>query len=215
MTRTIPSPVQRMRALLSAPDRLHWAVRVRWLTIAGFLTLAVVAHAFGVFVSTAPAYLVAGIGGTLNALNGWCVRRRRYVLPVSAVAIPLDQVFATYLVISTGGIQSPFLMLYVVQVLATAMLVDTLVAAASAVLAIVLWLTAVSGQAAGYLHGAPLVPPGVTVSPAVVQGTWAAFLLYCLALLVYLGGYISERLRASERDLAEQNTRLAAALSSV
>jgi signal transduction histidine kinase len=201
--------------LFSAPDRLLWAVRVRWLAIAGFLGLAVVAHAFGLFVSVAPVVYVAVLGGALNAVNGWCVRRRRFVLPVSAVAIPFDHLFATYVVINTGGVQSPFLMLYVVQVLATAMLVDTAVAAASAVLAILLWLGGIGGLAAGYLPGLPLFAPGAPAPAAVYHGTWAAFLLYCLALLVYLGGYISERLRSSERDLEEKNRRLHDALSSL
>jgi two-component system, NtrC family, sensor kinase len=211
----MPRLTERLRSLLSAPDRLLWAVRVRWLTIAGFLLLSVVAHRFGLFESVAPVWQVALIGGGLNAVNQWCVRRRRYVLPVSAVAIPLDQVFATYLVVSTGGVQSPFLMLYVVQVLATAMLVDALVAAASAGLAIALWSAAMIGQAHGYIQGTLLFPVGAPVSVGLYEATWAAFLLYCLALLVYLGGYISERLRASERDLAEKNRRLQEALSSV
>jgi len=211
----MPPLAQRLQTLLSAPDRLLWAVRVRWLTIVGFLLLAVVAHACGLFTTLVPVFLVALLGGALNAVNGWCVRQRRYVLLVSAVAIPFDHVFTTYLVVNSGGIQSPFLMVYVVQVLATAMLVDALVAAASAGLAIVLWWAAVSLQAAGYIEGAPLFAVGVPVSLALYEGAWAAFLLYCLALLVYLGGYISERLRSSERDLEEKNRRLHEALASV
>ena len=211
----MPPLAQRLQTLLSAPDRLLWAVRVRWLTIAGFMLLSVGAHRLGLFATVVPVYQVAVVGGLLNAVNGWCVRQRRYVLQVSAVAIPLDHVFATYLVLNTGGVQSPFMMVYVVQVLATAMLVDTLVAVASAVLAILLWVAAVGGQAAGYVHGAPLFPPGVAASAALYQGTWAAFLLYCLTLLIYLGGYISERLRASEGALEERNRRLQEALSSV
>ena len=211
----MPPLAQRLQTLLSAPDRLLWAVRVRWLAIAGFLSLAVVAHRLGLFTTIVPVCQVEVIGGALNAVNGWCVRRRRYVLLVSAVAIPLDHIFATYLVVNTGGVQSPFVMLYVVQVLATAMLVDALVAAASALLAILLWLAAVSLQATGSIQGAPLFAADVAISPALYQGTWAAFLLYCLALLVYLGGYISERLRASERALEEKNRRLQEALSSV
>jgi len=200
----------RLRALLSAPDRLLWAVRVRWLAIVGFLSLAALAHAFGLFESVLPCVLVAVIGGALNAVNGWCVRHRRHVFAVSALAIPMDHVFATYLVVHTGGVQSPFLMLYVVQVVATAMLVDTLVAAGSALLAIGLWIAGV-----GAFRVAPVFAAGRTPSTGLYQGTWAAFLFYCLALLVYLGGYIAERLRSSEIDLAAQHQRLQEALSSL
>ena len=194
----MPPFAQRLQALLSAPDRLLWAVRVRWLVIGGFLLLAVGAHALGLFVSVVPVFQAAAVGSTLNAVNAWSVRRQRFVRQVVAVAVPLDHVLITYLVINSGGVQSPFMMLYVVQVLATAMLLDTLVAAGSAVSAILLWFVAVSAQASGHLPGAPLFPPGTAASMARYHATWAAFLLYCLALLVYLGGYISERLQRSE-----------------
>jgi signal transduction histidine kinase len=210
----MPPLSQRIQALLSAPDRLLWAVRVRWLTIGGFLFLAVVAHGFGLFESITPIWQVAVWGGALNAVNGWCIRHRRYVFTVSAIAIPLDHVFTTYLVVNSGGAQSPFLVLYAVQVLATAMLVDRLVAAASAALAMVLWFVAVSWQAAGALAGAALFPAGAAGVTSAYHATVAAFLFYCLALLVYLGGYIAERLRASERDLEKQNARLQDVLAS-
>jgi signal transduction histidine kinase len=211
----MPPLPRRLQALLSAPDRLLWAVRVRWLALLGFWILAVAAHGFGLFVSVVPIFQVGVLGGALNVVNGWCVRHRRNVLAVSAIAIPLDHVFITYLVLQTGGAQSPFLVLYFVEVLATAMLVDRLVAVASALLAIVLWFGAVSAQAAGYLPAPALFPAGAPAQVTLYHGTVAAFLLYCLALLVYLGGYISERLRASERDLEEKNTRLQDALSSL
>jgi len=211
----VPTVPERIAALQEAPDRLLWAVRVRWLTIAGFFGLSVAAHRSGLFTSVIPVATVAVLGGIMNAVNGWCVRQRRYIVPVSAIAIPLDHVFVTYLVIHTGGVQSPFLMLYAVQVLATAMLVDTWVAAASALLAIVLWSLALGGQSLGYVEVAPVFRAGMAPSAAVYQATWAAFLFYCLALLVYLGGYISTRLGASERDLAAQNRRLAETLSSL
>ncbi len=206
---------QRLQALLSAPHRLLWAVRVRWLALLGFWILAVAAHALGLFVSIIPVFQIGLLGAALNAVNGWCVRRRRYVLAVSSFAIPLDHVFITYLVVQTGGAQSPFLVLYAVEVLATAMLVDRLVAAASACLAIGLWFAAVSAQAAGYLPAATLFPDGSPAPVHVYHATVAALLLYCFTLLVYLGGYIAERLRSSERDLEEKNARLQEALSSL
>ncbi len=210
------SPIgERIQSLVSSPERLIWAVRVRGLAIAGFLPLALIAHGFGLFATLTPVWLVALVGGTLNAINGWCVRRRRYVLLVSAVAIPMDQVFSTYLIVNTGGVQSPFLVVYAVQVLATALLVDTAVAAASAVLAVALWTLALYLQAAGYLASPPLFAAGSEPSTAVYHGTLAAFLFYCLVLLIYLGGYISARLRASERQLEERNRNLEQAVASL
>jgi len=202
-------------AVRLAPERLLWAVWVRWLVIAGFLSLAVGVHAVGLFASMVPVLQVAALGAVLNAVNGWCVRRGRHVVAVTLVAIVMDHVFSTYLVVNSGGVRSPFMMLYIVQVLATAMLVDTWVAAGSAVLAIGLWSAGVGLQAAGYLHGARLFVWGAArTGEGLYHGAWAAFFLYCLALLVYLGGHIAGRLHASERDLAEKNRRLEEALTS-
>jgi signal transduction histidine kinase len=214
-TRSESRWVQRFQALQAAPDRLLWAVWVRWLVIAGFLSLALVARAFGLFVSVMPCLRAALVGGALNGVNEWSVRGGRYVFLVTAIAVPLDHVFITYVVVNTGGVQSPFLTLYFVQVLATAMLVDTLMAAASALWAIGLWVTAVGWQLGGLIEVAALHSVGAEVSATAYHGMWAAFLLYCLALLVYLGGYIAERLRASERDLEQRNRRLQEALSSL
>jgi signal transduction histidine kinase len=202
----------RFAALIAAPDRLLWAVRVRWLTIGGFLLLSIVASRLEVFSSIAACWQAAGLGCLLNAVNGWCVRRQRHVFAVSAVAIPMDHLFTTYLVVSTGGPHSPFVVLYVVQVLTTAMLVDTLVAAVSALMAVSLWITAMQLHDAGAIG---LVPLAVSTSSAAYQAVWAGFWSYCLALLVYLGGYISGRLRLSERDLAERNQRLEETIGSL
>ncbi len=205
---------QRIFVLWSSPERLLWAVRVRWLAIVGFVPIALVAHAWGLFASFMPIVYAAVLGGLLNAFNGWCIRHRRFVFRVSIVAIPMDHVFTTYLIIHTGGAQSPFVVVYAVQVLATAMLVDTAVAAASAVLAVALWAAALWLQAFGYLSTPPLFSSGAP-SLLVYHGTWASFLLYCLVLLIYLGGYISERLRVSERELEERNRSLEEAVATL
>jgi len=211
----MPPIRQRIQSLLSSPERLIWAVRVRWLAIAGFVPLAFVAHRFGLFASLTPVWQVATIGAVLNAVNGWCVQRRRHVLLVSAVAIPMDHVFSTYLILNTGGAQSPFVVVYAVQVLATAMLVDTAVAAASAVLAVALWALGLWLQAFGYVSAPPLFTAAGEPSLVVYHVTLAAFLFYCLVLLIYLGGYISERLRVSERELEERNRHLEQAVESL
>jgi len=200
------------RAVRLAPERLLWAVRVRWLVLGGFLVLGGLARAAGLFGSVRPLMATAVLGAAMNALNGWCVRRQRHVAAVSAVAIFLDLVLITTLVVSTGGVESPFVVLYFVQVLATAMLVDTVVAAGSAVFGIMLWLAAVSAQTAGYVGAEPAGDLAGDGSEVALRWVWASFTLYCLALLVYLGGYISGRLRAREDDLAEEHRSLQATL---
>ena len=200
------STAKRARAgwrAIVAPDnhpRLLWAVRVRWLVIGGFFSLAVLGTAAGVFPSLAPCARVAVFGSLLNAVNHWCVRRGRWVGRVTALAIPGDVLFITYTVVNTGGVQSPFLMMYVVQVVTTAMLVDLVVASIGAVASVACFVAAAAAQ--------PAAVASASGTPAAPGFVWALFLFYCLALLAYVGGYISEQLRDSERDLAERNREL-------
>jgi len=199
-------------------DRFLWAVIVRWLVIGGFLLLALIAHRAGLFVSVRPCVTAAAVAAALNGANHLCLRRNRYAVLVTAVAIPLDHVLTTYVVVNTGGVLSPFVMMYFVQVLATAMLVDTRAATLSAAFALLTWLIGMRLLSSGYLPSPPPFVHGAeptTASPDSYQSTWAVFFLYCLALLVYLGGYILNRLRTSERDLEDQHRRLQDALTSL
>lgn len=182
-------------------QRLGWAVLVRWLAIGGFSLLAALAWAIGALPSLAPCVLAGGCSAAINAVNHWCVRRGRGLAAITATAIVADSVLTTYLIAATGGLGSPFLMLYVVEVVATAMLVDLWIAAAVAVAA------ALGVTGALWLGLANAVRPP---SAALEQAVWGLFLLYCLALLTFLGGYIAARLRASEGSLRATARRLRA-----
>ncbi len=105
-------------AAITAPDnrpRLAWAVRVRWLVIAGFFALALLAHATGLLASLAPCVRAAVAAAILNAVNDWCVRRGRFLRLATALAVPGDVVLITYLTLHTGGVQSPFVMIIILH----------------------------------------------------------------------------------------------------
>lgn len=201
--RTIAAPGKR--------ERLLWAVRVRWLVIAGFFALAVAAARAEVIPSLASCSLAAAAGTLMNAANHWCVARGRFLRLVTGLALGNDVLLISYVVVSTGGVESPFVMMYVVQVVATAMLVDFAAAATTALASVLCFLFGLWWQG-----GISLTVPGSWAAPALAyQVLWAAVLLYCLALLAFLGGYISERLRRSERNLAEKHERLQATVASL
>jgi signal transduction histidine kinase len=203
---------RRLQMIAAAPDRLLWAVRVRWLVIGGFLGLAVVAWQAGILSSPEPCLRAAIVGGLLNAVNHLCVHRRRCLSAVTAVAVPLDHLLITYVVANTGGVESPFIMMCFVQVVATAMLVDTVVAVFGAVCAVTIWVVGLDLLDGGWLPAARLIDRG---NDGTLRALWGAFLVYCLGLLVYVGGYIGRRLRSSELDLEDKNRRLLEALDSL
>ena len=195
--------VRRLNAIADVAnrDRLGWAVRIRWLAIGGFSLLAGLGWWLETLAELAPCVVAGGAAALVNALNQWCVARWRGVRAVTGLAIPADVALITYLIVATGGLGSPFVMLYVVQVVATAMLVDLWIAAVVAVasaggLTAALWL----GLAA------PALPP----VGAAQQAVWGLFLLYCLGLLTFVGGYIAARLRQSEGSLRVTAQRLRA-----
>ncbi len=194
-------------AVPGSRERLEWAVRVRWLVIGGFFALALVAWQVRLLPTLRSCVLAAGLGTVLNGLNHWCVARWRHVRAVTALAVPGDVLLITYVMINTGGVQSPFTMMYVVQVVATAMLVDLVVAGASAVASVGCFVGTLLLQRAGFFAaGGEVMAGGDHGAP--YQLVWALFLLYCLGLLTYLAGYISERLRCSEEDLVAKNRNL-------
>jgi signal transduction histidine kinase len=184
------------------------------MVIIGFLALAIIAWIGGVMQHIAPCLLAAAAAAIVNGVNHWSAARLRHVAIVTAAALVSDVLLTTALVVVTGGILSPFIMIYVVQVIATAMLVGFVPALVSAV------LSALSCAAAIWLLPATFVGGLVDFAlPSVAslhyQIAWIGFLLYCLSLLAFLGGYIANRLRSSERDLAHSHVRMGRALSAL
>jgi len=171
------------------------------MVIAGFSTLAAAAWAAGDLISLRACALAAVAATALNALNRAAVAGGRQVVAVSAVALAGDVVLITYVVVHTGGVHSPFVMMYVVQVLAAAMLVSFAAAALSAVLCAGTATAALLLQRFGMVTASTDLATDAATYPLL----WGLFLLYCLALLAYVGGYLGEQLRRRERELETAN----------
>jgi signal transduction histidine kinase len=188
-------------------ERFEWAVRVRWLAIAGFLSLGVLGWQSGVVLDPLPCALAALGASLLNSANQIAVRKWRNVAAVTLAAVVGDVLLITFLVVRSGGAWSPFTAMYTVQVLATAMLVELRVALACAA-------GAVSALAAGIAMN-PSARYEVAFDAASYFPVWAAFFACGLGLVAYVGGYVSEQLRRRERALEQSNTDLGAALAAL
>ena len=186
----------RLRDITAADrrDHLRWAVRVRWLAIGGFSLLALLAWRLGLLAELQAPAATGTAAALVNALNHWCVRRGWALRRVTTLALSADVALITVLILSTGGARSPFVMLYVVQVVATALLVDLWIAALAA-------LASAGAITAALWCGLARAAPAAAPDDPATQLVWGLFLLYCLGLLTLLGGYIAERLRRSEGDL--------------
>jgi signal transduction histidine kinase len=201
-----PPVVDGERGLAATVSRYRWAVRIRWLAIGGFLVLGVAAWAVGVLPDPRPCVVAATGASLLNLANHAAVRRWRWVGPITLLAVFGDVFLITYLVVSTGGSQSPFVAMYGVQVLAAAMLVELRLAMACTAVAVI---TLVAGVAVWSPAAAP------TAGAAAYFPVWSAFFAFGLAMVAYVGGHVSEQLRQREHALEASNAELSAALRSV
>jgi two-component system NtrC family sensor kinase len=185
-------------------ERLRWTVRLRATVIVVFLALAACAR--DGLPSLGPALVAAAAGIAMNALAARRVRRWERIPSMLAWTAVGDALLITYVVVTTGGPASPFLFLYVLQVLTTALVVDVALGAATAVASIVLlaigaWLHP-SGHA-GFALAAVDAPDRL-----VRLGSFGLTVL----LLVFVGGGLTRRLARSERALAGTSRRLARSL---
>ncbi len=187
-------------------EQFRWAVKVRWLAIAGFLALGAIAGAAGVVVDLVPCVTAAALASLLNALNAAAVRHWRGVGLATSAAVAGDVLLITFLVAQTGGAQSPFVAMYAVQVLAAALLVEVRVALACAAAAALALAAAILGGGAD---------AAVRIESAAFLPAWLAFFAFGLGLIAYVGGHVAGRLRGRERELGRSNAELRTALRSV
>lgn len=184
---------------------------MRATVIAVFLAVAVAAWARGVLPSLAPALVAAGAGIAMNVLAARRVARWERIPSMLAWTGAGDALLITWVVVATGGAASPFLFLYVLQVLTTALVVDVGLGAAMGVASIVLLsLAAFAGAPAALDPGAPglTLAAGGTSDRLLRLGSFAITLLF----LVLVGGGLGRRLAKSERALAGTHRRLARSL---
>jgi len=200
--RSLVRAVHRWRRLTlrrATRQRLRWAIRIRGAVIALFLGVAITAALAGISPWLVPALAASVAGTVMNVAAAACVRRRRGIAPMLAWSGIGDAVLITYVVRATGGVASPFLFLYVVQVLTSALVVDATAGAVAAVLAVSFW--GVAAWTAPVVTHAEL--PGGSE-----QLVWALSLVLTLVLLVLIGGVLAQRLARRERELAGAHLRL-------
>jgi two-component system NtrC family sensor kinase len=178
---------------------LRWTVRIRAAVIAVFLVVALGAFALGALPSLVPALAAAAAGGVMNAVASRRIARWERIPSMLVWTGAGDALLITYVVVATGGTASPFLFLYVVQVLTTALVVDVGLGAAMGIGSLAL-LAVVSG-------GAPPDATG-TVDAAALRTVRLASFAATLVMLVFVGGYLTRRLTRSERRLAVTHRRL-------
>lgn len=180
-------------------ERLRWTIRVRATVIVVFLAVAIGAWTAGALASLVPGLVAAAAGAAMNLLAARQVARWERIPAMLLWTGAGDVLLITYVVSATGGSASPFLFLYVVQVLTTALVVDVGLGAAMGGASVAL-LTVASGR------WWPDVPLAAEAAPQ--RLVWLASFGATLLFLVFVGGHLTRRLARSERQLASTHRRL-------
>jgi len=178
-------------------ERLRWAVRIRGVVIALFLGLATAAWALRLLPSLVPPLLAAGAGTVLNLAAAASIRRWRGIPAMLLWSGAGDVLIITWVVWATGGVESPFVFLYALQVVTTALLVDLPTAALAGTVAM-----------AALAFTLAAAPDGTRTTVPLERLTGVLSLALTLLLLVFIGGYLARRLTRTERELARAHRRL-------
>ncbi len=185
-------------------ERLRWAVRIRGLVIALFLAVALAARTAGIPWPLAPLLVAALLGAVMDGIAAVCVRRWRGIGAMILWTAAGDAVLITIVAHATGGAHSPFLFLYAVQVVTTAIVLGARIAALAGGLGLVLLAGAVLRP------GALTTTPGAGADPERI--VWIASLTLTLVFLGFIGAHLTRRLARTERELAGAHDRLARSL---
>ena len=106
-------------------DRYLQAIRTRFLLILGVWTFVVATYlAWGMTFYLIPIHIVAGLTLAVNTVSYYLTRRWRFPLTVAVVSIITDVIAITVLVYFTGGFNSMFFLLYLVQILGVSLFLN-------------------------------------------------------------------------------------------
>ena len=188
--------------------RLHTSVKTGYLTVFGFLGLALLADWLGV-VPFQRAFLVPMLVKlATNTATLVALRTERGVLPTATLNVSTDMFTMTAVIYFTGGELSPLFPIYLIEITVVALLGNVGVTVLCAVGAIVMYSAMAILVRAGVLP--PTAPPvvftgGLTATYVVVDLAYAAFVLGVPTLYA---ARILQDLRAKQRALEERTQQL-------
>ncbi len=182
-------------------DRYLQAIRTRYLLILGIWTFVVVTYlVWGMTFYLMPIHIVVGLALVVNTVSYYLTRRWQFPLTVAIVSIITDVIAITFLVYFTGGFNSIFFLLYLVEILGVSLFLNLPSSAFMIVWAMVLVGTMKLLESVGLIAASSLFIP-TTYSEFTDIVIWLTFQAMTLGLVAFLGGNLSNKLKLGEREL--------------
>ncbi len=196
----------------------RWLVRLRWLAVLGVVVSAVLArYAFGA-VCRRPFGVLLGSALTMIAYNAWfglSTRKRPAGRNSVFVQILLDLLTLTLMLYVTGGIENPFHLLYMFNIVIAGILLwrgaAYVVSAISCVFLVGVTLLQMTGVAPAFPLWAKRLPHPAPNDPGTWLHAWGEMIAFVVMAwgTAYLATTIVGRLRAREREAAAAREALA------
>jgi signal transduction histidine kinase len=202
--------------------RLRTSVKTGYLTLLGFLVLALAADRLGVVPFRAAFLVPLLVKLATNTAAALALRTDRAVLETATVNVSTDMFTMTAVIYFTGGELSPLFPIYLIEITVVALLGNVGLTVLCAVGAILLYAAMAVLVRAGVLP--PYAPPvaytgGLTVTYVVVDVAYASFVLglptyYAARILADLRAK-QKALEARQRDLVEAGRQKAQFMANV
>jgi signal transduction histidine kinase len=181
--------------------KIRTGIFTGYATAVPLLVLSVIAQSFGAVPDGPWPYVLIGIKVATNTAAWWAGRTRRLYIELSALNIVADVLLMTGAVYFTGGVMSPFVSLYFVEIAVMALLTNTGLTITTTAGAFLFYAGMVLAVQAGLL---PQTPTFFGAIPTPPTATVLLLLAFVAAVLLVPATYIAlivERLRDSERAL--------------
>lgn len=177
------------------------AIRTRYLLILGIWAFVTVTHLlFGVTFYLTPIHIVASVMLVVNTASFYLTRRWRLPLFTAIFTSITDVIAITVLVYFTGGFNSIFFILYLVQILGVSLFLNLPFSALMVVWSVVLIGTTRVLESAGLITASSLYIPTTEVK-FTYSIIWLIFQAMTLCLVAFLGGNLSSKLKSKDREL--------------
>lgn len=182
-------------------DRYLQAIRTRYLLILGVWTFVMATYlVWGMTLYLLPIHIVAGLTLVINTVSYYLTRRWQFPLIAAIVSIITDVIAITALVYFTGGFNSMFFALYLVEILGVSLFLNL-----PASVFMIVWAMILVGimkllELVGLITASSLFTP-TTYSEPTDAIIWLMFQVMTLGLVAFLGGTLSNKLKSKEREL--------------
>ncbi len=182
-------------------DRSLQAIRTRYLLILGVWTFVVATHfLWGMTFYLEAIHIVAGLTLLVNTVGYSLTRRWEFPLMAAIVTTIADMIAITFLIYFTGGLNSMFFALYLVQILGVSLFLNLSFSAFMVAWAVILVGTMQVLESVGLVANASLFIP-TAYSEVTDIIIWLIFQAAILCLVAFLGGNLSNKLKFREREL--------------